>query len=373
MADQRKIKILSLFFALCMLCACVLALQISAVAAEDGAYTCAQDVEYKYFGSYSANWGKRGEACGFLSPKALDFYNSQDYAYKNVSVLDGGSSQDDAHASRLYAELQAIMRSEHSHQTSYRETRDLYKYTDCERNNTAKISSFYSGHELNGAWDSGKTWNREHTWPNSKGLGGSDEDDIMMLRPTWVSENSSRGNAAYGISQGFFEPEDHVKGDCARIALYVYTRWGNTSKMWGTAGMIESVEVLLSWIELDPVDTWEMGRNDSVESITGARNVFVDYPEYAFLLFGEEIPEDMVTPSGNSASGGHDNEKATETESAVIPETNAQTEADPQSEQESDGVQLNSGCGATLGTGAAVTLIAVSLAWCTLFGKKDKS
>jgi len=51
----------------------------------------------------------------------------------------------------------------------------------------------------------------------------------------------------------------------------------------------------------DPVDTWEMGRNDSVESINGARNVFVDYPELAFELFEQEIPEDMVTPSAGTS------------------------------------------------------------------------
>jgi hypothetical protein len=50
-------------------------------------------------------------------------------------------------------------------------------------------------------------------------------------------------------------------------------------------------------MEQDPVDTWEMGRNDAVQSITGTRNVFVDYPEYAWLLFGEECPKDLVTPS----------------------------------------------------------------------------
>ena len=66
--------------------------------------------------------------------------------------------------------------------------------------------------------------------------------------------------------------------------------------------MIEFI-ALLAWMEEDPVDTWEMGRNDAVQSITGTRNVFVDYPEYAWLLFGREIPSDMTTPSGEAAGG----------------------------------------------------------------------
>ena len=71
---------------------------------------------------------------------------------------------------------------------------------------------------------------------------------------------------------------------------------------------MESLEVLLEWMEADPVDTWELGRNDSVESITGTRNVFVDYPELAFILFGEEVPAGMQTPSGGAeADCGHNN------------------------------------------------------------------
>ena len=71
---------------------------------------------------------------------------------------------------------------------------------------------------------------------------------------------------------------------------------------------MESPEVLLEWMEEDPVDTWELGRNDSVQAITGTRNVFIDYPELAFILFGEDIPSDMETPSGiakNQSSSIH--------------------------------------------------------------------
>ena len=273
-------------------------------------YTSAADVKYQYHTSknYISNWGARGELATFLSPNAEKFYTGN-YTYDVLSDKQGGSSQSTAPSSALYKALQSMMKSEHSHQTSYGETRDQYKYTDCLLNDVAHISSFYSGKELNGAWDSAATWNREHTWPNSKGLGGNDENDIMMLRPTWVQENSSRGNTAYGESNGYYNPnseangEYDLRGDCARIVLYTYVRWGNTSYMWGKSGVIESMTVLLKWMEEDPVDTWEMGRNDAVESITGTRNVFVDYPEYAWLLFGEEIPSDMTTPSGIAKSG----------------------------------------------------------------------
>ncbi|MBQ7323484.1 MAG: endonuclease [Clostridia bacterium] len=263
-------------------------------------YTDADDVVYKTSGGIIANWGARGEDATFLSTYAESFYTGN-YTYEVLSKVQGGSSQSNAPSSTLYKSLKSAMSSKHTHETAYQETRYQYCYTDCERNNTSQISSFYSGKTLSGTWDSGKTWNREHTWPNSKGLAGNDENDIMMLRPTSVSENSSRGNTAYGASVGYYDPGESVRGDCARIVLYVYVRWGNTSKMWGTSGVMESLNVLLDWMEEDPVDTWEMGRNDAVQSITGTRNIFIDYPEYAWLLFGREIPEDMVTPSGDKS------------------------------------------------------------------------
>ena len=56
--------------------------------------------------------------------------------------------------------------------------------------------------------------------------------------------------------------------------------------------------MLLEWCASDPVDTWEMGRNEVIAKIQGNRNVFIDYPEYAWLVFGRDLPENMTTPSG---------------------------------------------------------------------------
>lgn len=263
----------------------------------------AKDVDYVTSGKYIYNWGERGETATFLSQNAEAFYTGTN-TYANFATLSGGTGKDNAPSSALYKALKDYMSAKHTHITEYQETRDLYKYTDCE-NSGGKISSFYSGTSIGPAWDGGSTWNREHTWPNSKGEGNA-ENDIMMLRPTSVSENSNRGDTAYGKSSGYYNPNStsggnyDLRGDVARIVLYVYVRWGNTSRMWGSSGVMESLDVLLEWMEADPVDTWELGRNDSVQSITGTRNVFVDYPELAFLLFGRDIPANMSTPSGNS-------------------------------------------------------------------------
>ena len=268
-------------------------------------YTKASDVNYVKNGKYVLNWGARDEACTFLTSYATNFYTGS-YSYEQMSLNAGSSSTSSVPSSALYKALNNMVTSEQTYTTSYNATRDLFCYTDCVNSNSTYISSFYSANRISGEWDGGSTWNREHTWPNSKGdANGQGENDIMMLRPTATSENGSRGNKAYGESGSYYNPKSegqNVQGDCARIILYVYTRWG-TQNMWGTGGVMESKDVLLKWMQEDPVDTWEMGRNDATEAITGTRNVYVDYPEYAWLLFGEKVPSNMVTPSGK-ASGG---------------------------------------------------------------------
>ena len=182
----------------------------------------------------------------------------------------------------------------------------MYRYTDCVMNNSNDISSFYSGDMIyGGTWDSGKTWNREHCWPKSHTTQTKVDNgdtgvsaDIVTLRPTLKSNNSGRSNKAYGSSSSYYFPNQHtdkydLRGDCARIVLFTYVRWNQTN----LTDVIESVDVLLKWVQEDPVDTWELARNDSVQSITGTRNVFVDYPELAFILFGREVPAGLVTPS----------------------------------------------------------------------------
>ncbi len=258
--------------------------------------------------NYVANWGQRGVKCTSLTSYTTNYYTGN-YAISVLASKAGGTGRSDAPSSALYSALKSMMTSKHEFVNSYNDNKSLIKYTDCQNSDTSKISSFYSGTVLSSSWNG--TWNREHTWPNSKGLGGSDEDDIMMIRPTSYAENGSRGNTAYGKSSGYYNPNSEsggaldLRGDVARICLYVYTRWGNTSRMWGSSGVIESLDVLIEWMISDPVDTWEMGKNDAVQSITGVRNVYVDYPELAFKLFGYQVPSGYSSPSGlgNSIGG----------------------------------------------------------------------
>ncbi len=267
--------------------------------------------------SYVANWGTRGEVATSLSSYAEAFYTGS-YTFDNLIAHDGSHLQNQVPSSDLYKTLQTLMVSRHTHLTTYGDIRELSKYTDCENGNTAIILSFYSSTPFSSQWDQGKTWNREHVWPASKTLSGrlsnsqtGEAADILSIRPTLVAENEAENNA-FGEGTGCQNVSVAVRGDVARILLYNYVRWGNSQYMWGKSGVIENLDTLLRWMEEDPVDTWEMGRNDAGQSITGTRNVFIDYPELAFLLFGQQVPEDMVTPSGEAAKGVDPNPPVTE-------------------------------------------------------------
>ena len=306
-------KSFAVILALVMCVSVLFGMNLSAFAAETNTVTYVKD------GTYVYNWGTRGTTATFLSPMASKFYGDKNISLDALLALDGSANTSNVPDSALYDALYNLMAT--STYTSYDSTKNYFKYTDCQ-NSDGAISSFYSGVSVGPTWDG--TFNREHVWPNSKSNGGSDtntrrETDIMMLRPTATTENSGRGNTAYGKSSGYFNPNNYVgstgydlRGDVARIVLYVYVRWGGDATyhdgalnfMWGSSGVIESKDVLIEWMEADPVDTWEMGRNDSTEAILGTRNVFVDYPELAFDLFNEAVPTNYTSPSGGTSVEG---------------------------------------------------------------------
>ena len=68
-------------------------------------------------------------------------------------LLDTGAEElDNVPESPLYLALQALMAENHTHITTYSETKELYRYTDCQ-NGGGVISSFYSGASIGPDWD----------------------------------------------------------------------------------------------------------------------------------------------------------------------------------------------------------------------------
>lgn len=154
-------------------------------------------------------------------------------------------------------------------------------------------------------------WNREHVWCQSLSNGnwGTDDGgtDILHLRPAYGSTNSSRGNTPYGNSgkatrkiyngmdygytgNGYFEPLDSVKGDVARIIMYVWTTYTGYKnyKPLDILNVFESYDTLLSWHTADKPDVMEGNRNNYAQSSWQKnRNPFVDHPELAWKIFGD--------------------------------------------------------------------------------------
>ena len=172
----------------------------------------------------------------------------------------------------------------------------------------------------------GNGWNKEHTWPQSWLNGNTPKSDIFHIYPVDAKVNNMRSNLPYaevksvtftssngckvgtsktaGFSGKAFEPTDEYKGDIARTYFYMTTRYYTEDSSWGSSSMTNKCEIepwaikmLLEWNKKDPVSQKEIDRNNAVYNIVQFnRNPFIDHPEYAEMIWGENIPvEDYYT------------------------------------------------------------------------------
>lgn len=253
-------------------------------------------------------------------------YYTGTYSYSNLSALSGND---------LFGALNTLMGNTSrigNSSFSYNSLRDQYKNVDKDLNRSGYIIGYYNGASFSGVWDSGKTWNREHTWPQSKGADKSIPmgHDMQSVRPTHTSVNSSRGNDAYGESGAYYDPDEvsisnsyykttnmgSYRGDAARVILYDYIVYGEAGghknklyngnaqllSKFGSAGVFESAAVLLKWHMNDPVSLTEMVRNDGAQTYQGNRNPFIDYPELAIQVLknASGVKTYAVTTTGTS-------------------------------------------------------------------------
>lgn len=208
---------------------------------------------------------------------------------------------------------------------SYNSLRDAYVNVDRDLNKAGNIIGYYDGYSFSGKWDGGSTWNREHTWPQSKGANKSIPmgHDMQSVRPTRTAVNSDRGNTPYGEGSYYYDPDEitisnpnyktinrgSYRGDCARVILYDYLVYGQQGaykntlynsqaqllSKFGSSGVFESAEMLLKWHMQDPPSLTEMVRNDGAQNYQGNRNPFIDYPEFAIQILKNEVTTYMVT------------------------------------------------------------------------------
>ena len=208
-------------------------------------------------------------------------------------------------------------------------------YADQSPTDSTKMIDFYTGIHYPSVWEGGKTWQREHVWctshswwgeapSESKRHGGT---DLHHLRPEIGVINGSRNNSKYGevsnreanakyydletnstkatvetgvlygyldgqvIDVGVFEPTDRVKGDVARIIMYLLVRYKGettpvTNIIYTSEGTPEAAyALLLEWHNEDPVSNFEIRRNHRTYEIQGNRNPFIDIPNYANAIW----------------------------------------------------------------------------------------
>jgi|GEM_PF-2455732 len=167
----------------------------------------------------------------------------------------------------------------------------------------------------------GNIINREHVWPNSF-LGiprvnnttrniGSDFHNLRICEAR--ANQTLHNNYNFADENSFpgirtFYPGDSCIGDVARILFYMYASYQNYtlgSNTWSLeltnhatlasptyapeGAKYGILSQLLRWHYEDPVDEFEIQRNERIFEIQKNRNPFIDYPQLVTYLFKDEL------------------------------------------------------------------------------------
>ena len=304
------------------------------------------------------NTKEDGDQKTVVDPVIADEY------YKGYDLTKSGG--------RLIVELQKNCWDKHTKWVTYGQVNGYYSKTSSHNSaeaiadGSSKNQYFYTGKEASGYGT------REHVWPcaNSAGLWTHDNpgggnfsshyvdnssyvgggSDLYHVRTCTSAVNTARGNSRFvdfddsemsnykgktydytepngkwalkiaeyeTTSSGTIqyarkaEPDDNMKGDVARIVLYVYIHYCergvtpeggvksgsntfNYSDMTGSLALTDIMgyedearckEKLVEWSKLDPPSDVEKLRNTTVQKIQGNRNPFVDYPDLVDKIF----------------------------------------------------------------------------------------
>ena len=191
-------------------------------------------------------------------------------------------------------------------------------------------SGNYSQYE-NGNGTQSNSWNREHVWPKSHGFPDDDDNaytDVHNLKPCDRSVNSSRGTKDFDFGgnqhneandcntdSDSWEPPDYVKGDIARILFYMVIRYDPGFDHNNNSFDLELVDYttpnnnepilgklssLIQWHNDDPIDDFEINRNEIIFGFQENRNPFIDHPNLVNYLWGDNYGVVWNENLGNS-------------------------------------------------------------------------
>lgn len=240
----------------------------------------------------------------------------------------------------LKSQLNSIIKTGHT-SISYDSLRSALQVTDADPNNQGRMLLVYDRVSLNVAainpggqipgWDEGVSWNREHTWPVSRGLGSEaipDGSDLHHLRPSTPSVNTERGNQNFGGAFGqpfgelmdgdsqFWYPGDADAGMIARSQFYMSVRYdgtdpgttnlelgvGNVPDMPGTTDpppQLGNLDRMIEWHFAAPPDSFELRRHQIVfDTYQHNRNPFIDRPEFVWSVFVDQANDSQITIGG---------------------------------------------------------------------------
>ncbi|MFN0033232.1 MAG: endonuclease [Flavobacteriales bacterium] len=200
------------------------------------------------------------------------------------------------------------------------------------------VECVYSGQQYSYtepfAWTPITPFSREHTfchswmptYPSESGYEYADQHHLFPVNQN--SANAVRSNHPLGevvtVTSSYldgklgldaagntvYEPREAQKGDAARALMYMSMRydgvngnnwtfdWLNNTKLPALSEDAQDVNLLMAWHITDEPDTYEISRNDFIQSIQQNRNPFVDHPEYVNYIDMNNL--DYVAPPAMS-------------------------------------------------------------------------
>ncbi|GAA0871076.1 endonuclease [Gangjinia marincola] len=255
-----------------------------------------------------------------LSPTYGNVFSTQPAGY--YDSLDGLADIALAAAIQAIIAEEGVVRAQ-----TYADVIDILKEADQNPLNSNQVWLVYTETakaklDFQTTSDNTGTWNREHTYPRSRGgFFSIEEDDFNdginvfwnttadslrhgnsdahALRAADAGENSSRGNQHYGQYNGPNGNAGSFKGDVARAVLYMELRYNDLSVVNGfpdITGQLGDLATLLDWHRNDPPDDYEINRNNIVYQWQFNRNPLIDQPDLVEYIWGDNIGDTWNQP-----------------------------------------------------------------------------